>query len=66
MNVLATLIPVSLLLGGVGLAAFFWSLKDRQHDDPQGDAARILEPDWDDRPKPRQDGPDDSTRAPRT
>ena len=27
MDVLAYLIPISLLLGGVGLAAFFWTLK---------------------------------------
>ena len=52
MTILATLIPVSLFLGGVGLAAFFWALKHRQYDDPQGDAARILTPDWDDRPMP--------------
>lgn len=52
MDVLAYLIPVSLFLGGVGLAAFFWALKSRQFDDPQGDANRILKPDWEDRPKP--------------
>lgn len=42
MNVLVLLIPVSLLLGGAGLAAFIWTLKDRQYDDPDGHAARIL------------------------
>ncbi|MEM0976812.1 MAG: cbb3-type cytochrome oxidase assembly protein CcoS [Pseudomonadota bacterium] len=42
MNVLVVLIPVSLLLGGVGLLAFMWGLKDRQYDDPEGNAARIL------------------------
>ncbi len=52
MTVLGVLIPVSLLLGGVGLVAFFWSLRNRQYDDPQGDANRILTKDWDDRPKP--------------
>lgn len=52
MNILATLIPVSLLLGGVGLVAFVWALRHRQYEDPQGDAARILKPDWDDKPKP--------------
>jgi cbb3-type cytochrome oxidase maturation protein len=52
MEVLAWLIPVSLLLGGIGLAAFFWALKARQFEDPEGDSRRILNPDYDDRPKP--------------
>ena len=36
------LVPVSLVMGLAGLAAFVWSLRTRQYDDPQGDAARIL------------------------
>lgn len=52
MEILTILIPVSLFLGAVGLVAFFWALRNRQFDDPQGDAARILKPDYDDRPKP--------------
>lgn len=52
MDILTYLIPASLLLGGIGLAAFFWALRSRQFDDPQGDANRILTPDWDDKPKP--------------
>jgi cbb3-type cytochrome oxidase maturation protein len=51
MEVLAWLIPVSLFLGGLGLAAFYWALKSRQFDDPEGDSRRILNPDYDDRPK---------------
>jgi cbb3-type cytochrome oxidase maturation protein len=39
-------------VGGIGLAAFFWSLRNRQYEDPQGDANRILTKDWDDHPKP--------------
>ena len=42
MNVLAILLPVSLLLGGAGLVAFFWTLKSNQYDDPEGEAARVL------------------------
>ena len=42
MNVLLLLIPVSLFLGGIGLAAFLWALRSRQYDDLEGDAARIL------------------------
>lgn len=51
MEVLAILIPVSLFLGGVGLVAFFWTLKKGQYDDPEGDSRRFLNPDYDDRPK---------------
>ena len=52
MAILTILIPVSLLLGGVGLVAFFWALKKGQFDDPQGDASRILTKEWDDHPRP--------------
>ncbi|MDV7270304.1 cbb3-type cytochrome oxidase assembly protein CcoS [Thioclava sp. A2] len=51
MEILTILIPVSLLLGGVGLVAFFWAVRNRQFDDPKGDASRILSSDYDDRPK---------------
>ena len=52
MNVLAYLIPISLALGGLGLAAFLYTIRSRQYDDPQGDAARILDDRWDETPKP--------------
>jgi cbb3-type cytochrome oxidase maturation protein len=52
MEILTFLIPVSLLMGGIGLVAFFWAMKNKQFDDPQGDASRILTKDWDDHPKP--------------
>ena len=42
MGILGFLIPVSLFLGGVGLAAFFWAMRNRQFEDPEGDANRIL------------------------
>lgn len=42
MNGLIFLIPVALLLGLTGLAAFFWSLKAGQYDDLDGAAVRIL------------------------
>ena len=51
MEVLSFLIPVSLFLGGLGLAAFFWAMKTKQFDDPEGDANRILTTDYDDHPK---------------
>lgn len=45
MNVLAILIPVSLGLGGAAMAFFVWCLRHSQFDDPDGDAARILDRD---------------------
>ena len=36
------LIPISVFLGGLGLAAFFWAVRSKQFDDPEGNAARIL------------------------
>lgn len=53
MEILGILIPVSLFLGGVGLAAFFWALRTRQFDDPEGDASRILTKQWDEKPRPK-------------
>ncbi|MES2144275.1 MAG: cbb3-type cytochrome oxidase assembly protein CcoS [Pseudomonadota bacterium] len=52
MDILAYLIPISLILGGTGLAGFFWAMRSHQFDDPDGDAARILCADWDDTPNP--------------
>ncbi len=51
MEILAYLIPVSLVLGGLGLLAFVWAMKSRQFDDPEGDSRRILNSDFDDHPK---------------
>lgn len=51
MDALVYLIPISLFLGGVGLIAFFWTMKTRQYDDPDGDSHRILSDDFDDKPK---------------
>jgi len=50
MNVLTILIPVTLILGGIGLLAFFWSLRHNQFDDPKGQANRILSDRYDDHP----------------
>ena len=36
------LVPVALVMGLAGLAAFIWSLDAAQYDDPDGNAARIL------------------------
>lgn len=39
---LTMLIPIALMLGLLGLAAFFWALRAGQFDDPDGAALRIL------------------------
>lgn len=42
MSVVPYLILISLGLGIVGLGAFLWSLKNKQYDDMDGAAARVL------------------------
>ncbi len=52
MQILSYLIPISLVLGGIGLLAFVYTVKSNQYDDPEGDSRRILSDEWDDHPKP--------------
>jgi len=47
MTILIYLIPVALLLGGLGLAGFLWALRSGQYEDLDGAASRIL---FDDEP----------------
>ncbi len=42
MSSLLYLVPLALILGGVALWAFFWSLKNGQYEDLDGAAERIL------------------------
>lgn len=42
MNVLIVLVPISLILACFGLGAFIWTLRNRQYEDLDGDAWRIL------------------------
>ena len=42
MTNLLMLIPVALVLGGLGLVAFLWALKSGQFEDLDGAANRIL------------------------
>lgn len=52
MSVLLFLVPIALLLGLFGLAAFIWSLRSGQFDDLDGAASRVLfDDDVGDRPK---------------
>ncbi len=50
MNVLIYLIPASIIMGGLGLVLFFWTLRSNQYDDPDGNSQRILSDRWDDIP----------------
>lgn len=51
MNMLSFLIPISLGLGLLGLATFFWCLRNHQYEDVDGAAQRILY----DEDKPKDD-----------
>ncbi len=42
MTILALLIPISICMGAFGLGAFFWSLRNGQYEDLEGDGQRIL------------------------
>ena len=48
MSALLFLIPIALLLGGAGLAAFIWTVRSGQYEDLEGAAQRILLDDDDD------------------
>jgi cbb3-type cytochrome oxidase maturation protein len=50
MNIVLFLAPASVLIALIGLAAFFWTVRSGQYDDPAGDAARILNDQLDDTP----------------
>ncbi len=43
MTALGWLVPIALLLGGLGLAAFLWSLGSGQYDDLEGAGWRALD-----------------------
>lgn len=51
MEILAYLIPISLILGGLGLLFFVYTVRTNQYDDPEGNSQRILNGDYDDKPK---------------
>jgi cbb3-type cytochrome oxidase maturation protein len=54
MEGLIYLIPIALLLGLIGLAAFLWAMRTGQFEDLDGAAERIL---FDDDDPPRPDPP---------
>ncbi len=51
MNSLLLLIPLAILLGMLGLAAFLWALRSGQFDDLDGAAQRVLLDEEGTRPK---------------
>ena len=51
MSALVYLIPISLILGGLGLVTFLLTLKNGQYEDMEGSATRILM--HEDKPLPR-------------
>ena len=62
MDILYLLIPLSVALVGVIVAAFFWAIRSGQFDDLEGPAHRILLDD-DHRPEPeRADTEDERDR----
>jgi cbb3-type cytochrome oxidase maturation protein len=42
MSVLIFLIPIALSVGLIALACFLWTLKNKQYEDMEGAASRIL------------------------
>jgi cbb3-type cytochrome oxidase maturation protein len=48
MDIMIMLVPGALLLGALGLIAFFWALRSGQYEDLKGAAQRVLLDDEDD------------------
>lgn len=57
MSGLVYLIPLALAMGAIGLAAFFWAMRNGQFDDMDGAALRILIDDED------EEAPDGTNNA---
>nr|WP_300306805.1 cbb3-type cytochrome oxidase assembly protein CcoS [Halomonas sp.] len=56
MSILFLLIPLSLILLGLAIWAFFWAVRNDQFEDLEGPAYRILFDDDDPPPGPKQNG----------
>ena len=62
MEVLIYLVPMALVLGLLGLAAFLWTLNSNQYDDLDGAAWRAISDDEIGPPQPRR-SPEDTVRS---
>jgi cbb3-type cytochrome oxidase maturation protein len=60
MEVIYGLLPGMLLLGIIGVAVFFWAVRNGQYDDMDGAANRVLLDDEDDPVETEADGNSDS------
>lgn len=60
MSGLAILIPIALAMGALGLAVFFWAMRDGQFEDLDGAANRILIEEEDDITRPQTSGAEPS------
>jgi cbb3-type cytochrome oxidase maturation protein len=63
MEILYLLVPLAVILAGVIVWAFLWSIRSGQFDDLEGPAHRILM-DEDDAPRPKQDNKPGRTKKP--
>jgi len=64
MEILYLLVPLAVILAGVGIWGFFWSVKSGQFDDLEGPAHQIIMDD-DEITKPPSHGTSRQHRAPR-
>jgi len=65
MEILYLLVPLAVILAGVIVWAFLWSIRSGQFDDLEGPAHRILM-DEDESPKHAADQPPETKPAPRS
>ena len=55
MEVIYGLIPLMIIIGLAMVVIFFWSVKDGQYEDMEGDSNRILMDEDEDQPKPESE-----------
>jgi cbb3-type cytochrome oxidase maturation protein len=56
MSIIGFLIPIALILGGLGVIAFIWCLRSNHYEDLEGAAWRILDDDDEDPPPAKPQG----------
>jgi len=58
MNILLLLVPLAIVLAGLGAAAFWWAVRDGQFDDVETPAIRMLLDDESPGKSPHADAPE--------